>query len=108
MIRGQDETSTSQVVHRKGSSQESPTASSLMSFMSMEKLRSFYRVPNGISLEFSDESTLSTVGQADNVVYFTQEKFLDGLRFPVSSLLKQFLHVTQAPPTFIHPNVFGF
>ena len=61
-MRGQEETSTSQVVRRKGSSQESPTASSLRSSMSMEELRSFCRVPDGISLELSDESTLSTIG----------------------------------------------
>ena len=50
MMRGQEETSTSQVGHRKGSNRESPTASSLMSSMSMEELRSFCRVPDGISL----------------------------------------------------------
>ena len=26
--------------------------------------------------------------------------------FPVSSLVKQFIHVTRAPPALIHPNVF--
>ena len=43
-MRSQEETSTSQVVRRKGSNQESPTASSLVSSMSMEELRSFCRV----------------------------------------------------------------
>ena len=91
MIRGQEETSTNQVVRRKGSNRESPTTSNLVSSISMEELRSFCRVPNSISLELSDGLALSTVGQADNAVYFTREQFVAGLRFSVSSLVKQFL-----------------
>ena len=73
MMRGQEETSTSQVRHRKGSSHESPTASSLVASMSIEELRSFCRVPDSISLEFSDGPARSIVGQADNTIYFTWE-----------------------------------
>ena len=87
-MRGKEETSTSQIRHRKGSSLESPTASSLMSFMSIEELRSFCRVPDAISLELLDEPTSSIVGHADNVVFFTREQFTAGLRFPVSFLVK--------------------
>ena len=47
--------------------------SSLVSSMSMEEPRSFYRVPDGVSLELSDGPARSIVGQADNVVYFTRE-----------------------------------
>ena len=79
------ETSTSQVGRSKGSSQESLTVSSLVSSLSMEELRSFYRVDN-ISLKLSDEPTSSTIGQADNVVFFTREQFAARLHFPVSSL----------------------
>ena len=106
MMRGQEETSTSQVGRKKGSSQESPTTSSLVSSMSMEELRSFYRVPEGTILELSDWPADSTVGQVDKTVYFTREQFTIGLRFPVSWLVKQFLHVTRAPLALIHPNVF--
>ena len=53
MMRGQEETSTSQVGRMKGSSGELPTASSLVSSMSMEELRSFCRVPDDIILELS-------------------------------------------------------
>ena len=88
MMRGQEETSTSQVWRRKGSSRESPTTSSLMSSMSMEELRSFCRVLDGIILELSNGPARSTVGQVDNVVYFTREQFAAGLRFPVLSLVK--------------------
>ena len=106
MTRDQEETSTSQVGRRKGPTGSCPTASSLVDSMSMEELRSFYRVPDDISLELSDGMAFSTIGQANNAVYFTREQFADRLRFPISSLVKQFLHVTQAPLTLIHPNVF--
>ena len=73
MTRGQEETSTNQVRPSKGSNRESPMASSLMASMSVEELRSFCRVLDGISLELSDGSTFSIVGQTDNAVYFTRE-----------------------------------
>ena len=74
--------------------------------MSIEELRFFCQVPANISLEFSDGAALSTVGGADNVVYFTLEQFVVGLCFPISSLVKQFLHFPWALPALIHPNVF--
>ena len=57
-------------------------------------------------LELSDGSAFSTVGQAANAIYFTLEQFVARLHFPVLSLVKQFLHITRAPPALIHPNVF--
>ena len=92
--------------HKRGTPLESPNASSLVAAMSVEELRSFCQVPADISLEFSDGATFSTVGRADNAFYFTQEQFVAGLCFPISSLVKQFLHFIVAPPTLIHPNVF--
>ena len=86
--------------------QESPIASNLLSSMSMEELRSFCQVLDGICLELSDGSARSIVEQVDNVVYITKEQFATGLLFLVSSLVKQFLHVTRAPPALVHPNVF--
>ena len=106
MMRGQEKTSTSQVGRRKGSSWESPIASSLVASMSMEELRSFRRVPDGNNLEFSNGHARPTVRQADNAIYFTREQFAAGFRFPISLLVKQFLHVTRALPVLIHPNVF--
>ena len=106
MMRGQDETSTSHVGRKKGSIREFPTVSNLVSSMSMEELRFFSQVPDSISLELSDGSTFSIVGQADNAVYFTQEQFIAGLRFHVSLLVKKFLHVTRAPPSLVPSNVF--
>ena len=74
--------------------------------MSIEELRSFCQVPPDISLELSDGAAVSIIRGADNVVYFTREQFAVGLRFPISSLVKQFLHFTRAPHALIHPNVF--
>ena len=106
MTRGQEETSTSQVGQRRGSNRESPIASILVASMSVEELRPFCRVPNNISLEFSDGPTFSIVEQADNTIFFTWEQFAAGLCFPISLLVKSFLHVTMAPLALIHPNVF--
>ena len=97
MARGHNETSTYQVGHRRGTPWESPTASNLVVAMSVEELRSFCEVPANVSLELSDRVDVSTVGGVDNVVYFTQEQFSVGLRFLISSLVKQFLHFTQTP-----------
>ena len=52
----------------------------------------------------SDGPAVSTIGEGDNVVYFTREQFAARLRFALSSLVKQFLHVSRASPTLIHPN----
>ena len=68
MTRDQEETSTSQVGHRRGPSRELPSASSLVSSMSMEELRFFCQIPDSISLEFSNGPAASTVGEADSAV----------------------------------------
>ena len=106
MMICQERTSTSQVGHRKGSIRELPTVNSLVASMSMEELRSFCQVLDGISLELSDGPAGSTIGEADNIVYFNREQFAARLRFPILSFMKQFLHVTQAFPTLVHLNVF--
>ena len=94
MTRGREETSTNQARRKRGTPRESPTASSPVATMSVEELRSFYQVPADINLEFSNGATVSTVREANNVVYFTPEQFATGFRFPISSLVKQFLHFT--------------
>ena len=71
MARGQEETSTSQVGRRTGPSWDTPSASSLISFLSMEELRSYCRIPNSIDFELSDYPTEATIDES--VVYFTQE-----------------------------------
>ena len=53
-------------------------------------------------MERADESPL---GGEHNGVFFTCEHLAAGLRFPVSAIVRQFLHFTRAPPALIHPNV---
>ena len=68
----------------------------------MEELRSYCQIPYIISLELSDDPAASMVGEVDSTVYFTREQFAAGLRFPLSSSVKQFLHVSSALPALIH------
>ena len=57
MARGQEETSTSQAGRRKGPSRDTPSASNIISSLSMEELRSYCQIPNNIDFEFSDGPT---------------------------------------------------
>ena len=62
-------------------------------------------IPNGVSVQLVDGEAVSTEKSADNANYFIKEQFNAGLRFPLPSLFKEFLHFTQIPPTYIHPNI---
>ena len=86
--------STNQAGRSRGIPRETPTASSLVVALSADELRLYSEIPAKISLETSYGATTSTIGEADNVVYFTLEQFAARLRFPVPSLVKQFLHFT--------------
>ena len=92
MERGQEETSTSQAGRRRGPSRDTPFASSLISSLSMEELRSYRRIPNDIDFELSDDPAESTINEEDRVVYFTREQLAARLHFSIFSLIKQFLH----------------
>ena len=105
MARSQEETSTSQAGCRRGPSRDTPSTSSLISSLTMKELRSYCRIHNNINFEFSDGPAESTINEEDNVVYFIKEQLTTGLRFPISSLVKQFLHFSRAPLALIHPNV---
>ena len=71
----------------------------------MEELRSYCQIPDIIDIELPDGPTESTIGREDGAVYFTREQLTAGLRFPVSSLIKQFLHFFGVPPALIHLSV---
>ena len=66
----------------------------------MEELRSYYQILDNIDFELSDGPIEPTVDEEGNVVYFTWEQLAVGLRFPISSLVKQFLHFSGAPPSY--------
>ena len=104
MARGQENSSTSQAGCRRGPSRDTPSSSSLISSLSMEELRSYCKIPNIIDFKLPDGLAESIVKGEDGMVYFTQDQLVDGLRFPISSLVKKFPHFTRAPPALIHPN----
>ena len=76
MGRGQEETSTSQVGRRRrrrGPSQDTPSASSIIFSLSMEELKSYCQIPNNIDFESSDGPAEPPIDEEESVVYFTQE-----------------------------------
>ena len=95
MARGQEETSTSQVGHRRGPGQDTPSASNIISSLSIEELRSYFQILENIDIEFPNGSVESTISEGDGAIYFTREQLATRLRFPVSSLIKQFLHFSK-------------
>ena len=88
MARGYEEVSNNQARRQRKTPWETPITSSLVAAMSVEELRLYNQVSVEISMEMLDDSATSTVGEADNVIYFTREQFVVGLRFPVPSLVK--------------------
>lgn len=62
-------------------------------------------IPNGVSVQLLEGRPIPTHKSDDNSVCFTKEQFNTGLRLPLLSLFKQFLHFTKIPPALIHPNV---
>ena len=105
MAKGKEMTSTSQARRRRGTSRELPSTSSIISSLSMDEVRSYCQIPEDIDFEFSEGPIESTIVDKYNTVFFTQDQLAVGLCFPVSSLVKQFLHFTKAPLAYIHPNV---
>ena len=101
MTRGEEGTSTSQAGCRRGTRSTSHIVSSL----TVEELRSYCEIPKDIDLKLMDEPDESTLGEEHNAVFFTRKQLTAGLRFPVPALVKQFLHITRALPTLVHPNV---
>ncbi|KAL6340307.1 hypothetical protein AAG906_040744 [Vitis piasezkii] len=64
-----------------------------------------FRIPNDIFVLLVDGKPTPIEKQSHNVIYFSEEQFNVGLRFPLPSFFKQFLHFTKIPPAFIHLNV---
>ena len=63
MARGQEEASTSQVGRRRGPGRDTPSASSIISSLSMEELKSYCQIPDNIDFELSDGPTASTIDE---------------------------------------------
>ena len=82
MARGKEGTLASQVGRKRRPSRDTPSASSLISSLFMEELRSYCQIPNNIDFELSDGPAEPTINLEDNVVYFTREQLTVGLRLP--------------------------
>ena len=105
MTRGEEETSTSQAGRKRGPARGTRSASSIVSSLAMEELRTYCEILYNIDLKLMEETDKSTMGGEYNAVFFfTREQLATGLRFPVPARIKQFLHFTRAPPALIHPN----
>ena len=103
MVRGREETSTSG--RPRGRPRAKPFASNIIASLTMEELKVQCEVPDNIDLRLMERADESTLGGEHNGVFFTREHLAAGLRFPVSAIVKQFLHFTRAPLALIHPNV---
>ena len=73
--------------------------------LNVGEFRERFCIPNGVLVELIDEEVMTTKKSEDNAIFFTKEQFNAGLRFPLPSLFKEFLHFTQIPPAYIHPNM---
>ena len=103
MVRGQEETSTSG--RPGGRPRARPSASNVIASLTMEELKVYCEVPDNIDLQLMERADDLTSGGEHNGVFFTREHLAAGLRFPIPTIVKQFLHFTWAPPALIHPNV---
>ena len=75
--------------------------------LSVKEFRDRFCIPNGVIVEFLNEGedAVSTEKAEQDTIIFSKEQFNAGLRFPLPTLFKEFLHFTQIPPAFIHPNI---
>ncbi|KAL6330818.1 hypothetical protein AAG906_009246 [Vitis piasezkii] len=74
--------------------------------LDVKEFRDRFSIPNGVSIELlNEEVPFSTEKIGGHAIIFTKEHFNAGLRFPLPALFKEFLHFSQIPPVFIHPNV---
>lgn len=69
------------------------------------EFRECFGIPNRVSVQLLEGDVVPTEKSGDNPICFTKEQFNAGLRLPLSSLFKQFLHYMIIPPALIHPNV---
>lgn len=69
------------------------------------EFRERFSIPNGVSVQLVEGGAGSTEKAGDNAMYFTKEQFNVGLRLPLPSFFKQFLHYTRISPALLDLNV---
>ncbi|KAL6319632.1 hypothetical protein AAG906_020709 [Vitis piasezkii] len=74
--------------------------------LNVKEFRDRFCIPNGVIVELLDGEELVPTEKAEgNTIIFSKEQFNAGLRLPLPALFKEFLHFSQIPPAFIHPNI---
>lgn len=73
--------------------------------LSKQEFRACFHILDKISIHLVDDEVLSFKKLPYNSTYFSKKQFVARLRLLHPSFFKQFLHVTQIPPVFLHPNV---
>ena len=73
MARGQEEIFINQAGRRRGPGRDKPSASSIIYSLSMEKLKSYFQIPDNIDFELPDGPAESTIDEKDSAIYFTRE-----------------------------------
>ena len=75
--------------------------------LDVKEFQDRFCIPNGVIVELlNDEEVLVPTEKVEkDTIIFSKEQFNAGLQFPLPALFKEFLHFTQIPPTFIHPNI---
>ena len=74
--------------------------------LNAKEFRDRFCIPNGVTVELLNEEELVSTEKAEgNAIIFSKEQFNARLRFPLPALFKEFLHFSQIPPAFIHPNI---
>ncbi|RVW86984.1 hypothetical protein CK203_043517 [Vitis vinifera] len=86
---------------RAGDAHEKPTDK-----LSVKEFRDRFCIPNSVIVEFlNGEDVVSIEKVEGRAITFSKEQFNAGLRFPLPTLFKEFLHFSQIPPAFIDPNI---
>ena len=86
---------------RASDAREKPTDN-----LSVKEFRNRFCISNGVIVKFlNGEDVVSTEKVEGRAITFSKEHFNAGLRFPLPALFKEFLHFSQIPPAFIHPNI---
>ena len=75
--------------------------------LDVKEFRDRFCIPNGVIVELLNDEEVPALTEKfeKNTIIFSKEQFNAGLRFPLPALFKEFLHFTQIPPAFIHPNI---
>ena len=88
MARGQEATSNCHGGRERRPTRGTPSASNIISSLTMEELRAYCDVPGNIGLKLMEELDESTLGGEHNVVFFTREHLAAGLCFPMPAIVK--------------------